>query len=353
VPPNDALSAYFRSLGKVPLLDAAAEKSIALLLRESEVEAWYKALQAPPIELRLVVWPEHNLRRDLDRVLKSKKAGTSARFAEKIQRLDLDRKMVVGLKGILPARHRARVALARADKYLNHFVLANLKLVVGYAKRMAHGGVELEELLQEGNQGLMIAVHRYDPDRGWRFSTYAQWWISHYIRRYIQNKHRLIRVPVWRQESQAKVRRIEASAESWGEDLSEGQLARRIGMKMKRVQQLGRAPNFVSMDAPMPGTEGPGDVSLEDVLPSENPEPGSVISAGRGEARVLELLTKLPSREVFILQHRYGFLGDDEKTLEEIGVLLGITRERVRQLEAMALNRLRVLLHGEELEKTT
>lgn len=348
---SGSLQFYFRDLHSAPpILTRAQEKELASQLRIAEREAWFRALNKPPAGFQEAVLSA--LRRDVKRVLTDGKSRSKMRLAEKIQQLDNDRIMIAALRKLLPRKHLATTSVQHADKLFSDFAGANLRLVIAHAHRWAaRTGVEVEELLQAGNEGLLTAIHRFDPDRGFRLSTYATWWIRHHIHRYAQNAGKLVRVPVWRQDAQQQIRVAMARANSHGEELTRVELAKRIGMTLRRVEQVGAPVSFVSLDAPI-SAEGDGPALVEFMEAPSTPAE-QVISISRAAGRIVRALSILADRDVRILQQRFGFLGGEERTLEEVGTNLKppLTRERVRQLEVAALAKLRAALVAEELEE--
>jgi RNA polymerase primary sigma factor len=242
----------------------------------------------------------------------------------------------------------ARAALRRAARALDayhaakqRFVRHNLRLVVGVAKRYRNMGVPFDDLLQEGNLGLIRAVEKYDRHRGFRFSTYAVWWITQAIHRVIQNQSRTVRAPSNLYELRYRRRRVEAElAQRLQRQPTDEEVAERLGVTPDALQRSSEAMiPVISLHAVMPGTD---DRTLEGVL--EDPEvvdPAEAIRIDQVWGRVERQLAGLDERQRHILELRYGLRGQPALTLEQIGQRLGLSRERVRQLEDKALRCLR------------
>ncbi len=232
------------------------------------------------------------------------------------------------------------------DLAKQRLIEANLRLVVSVARRYSQssGGITLLDLIQEGNLGLIRAVDKYDYKTGFKLSTYATWWIRQAISRAIADKSRLIRLPVHINETLGRVRRTSRElASEHGREPTMQELADKLELPIDKVTQLmtmGNAP--VSLDQPM-GEEG--DSSLGDLVEdSQGVDPDQQAAEISMRAAVQEALTQLPERERKIIELRFGL---DEggagqpRTLEEVGQQLGVTRERIRQIEAKVLRKLR------------
>jgi RNA polymerase primary sigma factor len=220
----------------------------------------------------------------------------------------------------------------------DHLVRANLRLVVNIARGYAGRGLALEDLIAEGNLGLVRAAEGFDPAMNTRFSTYASYWIKQSIKRLVINTGKTVRLPAYMVELLTKWRRASAQLqEELKRPPTEEEVARRLGLSKKKLAVIKKA---LRIHNALPGG-GPEEASMDELLQDGRAKPPDVALADADELRqVLALLGQMGSREAAVLRMRFGLDNEEPKTLKEIGERLGLTRERVRQIESEALTHL-------------
>ncbi len=293
----DPVRVYLKEIGRVPLLVASEEVALAKRIERGSIAS--------------------------ERLAEMEAAGYSS---------GLDFVTRKALKRDIKDGDDARSALTQA----------NLRLVVSIAKRYANRGMHLLDLIQEGNLGLMRAVEKFDYTKGFKFSTYATWWIRQAITRAIADQARTIRIPVHMVESINKVHRMQRQmTQELERDPTIDELARRIEMTPARVREIRMiSQDTLSLDSPVGEAD---DSNLADFIEDQQAEEPAEMATRRmlGSA-VLEALSELNDREKQVVALRFG-LGEDAtpRTLEEVGREFGVTRERIRQIEAKTLAKLR------------
>ena len=231
-------------------------------------------------------------------------------------------------------------------------IQSNLRLVVKIAHDYVNFGLPILDLISEGNIGLIKAVERFDPDKGGKLSTYAAWWIKQSIKRALANQSKTIRLPVHLVDKIAKMRRLAmAMAEEFGREATDEEIAMEMGMPVNKVAHLKSVSvRPTSLDAPIGDDDGTefGDLVGDEnaINPFENLRSKSLVRD------INNMVDQLEEREAEIIRLRFGLDGEKSKTLEEVGQIFNITRERVRQLQNMALSKMRKILSKKEKQRT-
>jgi RNA polymerase primary sigma factor len=232
-----------------------------------------------------------------------------------------------------------------------HMIKANLRLVVKIAHDYEGFGLPLLDLISEGNIGLMKAVERFDPAKGGKLSTYGSWWIKQSIKRALANQSKTIRLPVHLVDKISKMRRVAMKLqEELGREPSDEELGEELGIAPSRVAQMRTAAiRPASLDAPI-GDDDSNNFS--EIVQDENADtPYEHLEDKTVTSMLQEMVKTLDQREATILRYRFGLDGGSEKTLEEVGQKFGVTRERVRQIQNIALNKLRKMIEKLEAQQ--
>ena len=257
----------------------------------------------------------------------------------------------IGLVKLLTPQEEIVLAakIKRGDKKARELMIkANLRLVVKIAHDYENFGLPLLDLINEGNIGLMKAVERFDPAKGGKLSTYGSWWIKQSIKRALANQSKTIRLPVHLVDKISKMRRTAMKLqEIFGREPTDEELAEEMGMTASRVAQMRTAAiRPASLDAPIGDDDSN---SFSEVVQDENADtPYEQLEDKTVTKMLQEMVKTLDPREATILRYRFGLDGGNEKTLEEVGQKFGVTRERVRQIQNIALSKLRRMI--EKLE---
>jgi RNA polymerase primary sigma factor len=327
--PQDITWEYLKGLEKIPLL--TPEKEVDLAKRIKEGERQVKVLEIKTTRMKAQLSPSQIPRNGAKHKPKGGNGNKSKSAVLEAREKTLLYKKMTG---------QYQQALRDTQKAKNELIQANLRLVVSIAKRYANRGLSFLDLIQEGNLGLIQAMVKFDYTKGYKFSTYASWWIRAAILRAFAEKSRTIRIPNYLFEIKGKLMKsFKDLVKKLGREPTSQELSKDSGIPLHDVEKiLNLIEEPISLDMPI----GEEDSTLEDLIPDDKSlSPNDSLLEKDLAHQVNKLLAGLSPREEKILRLRFGIGEDGESTLEEIGRQFGLSRERIRQIEAKALERLR------------
>ena len=391
---DDHLAAYFRQLAEHELLTPEDERELSQGIEDTEILTWERVFARPDVVRPMLALVEPNLEEPIkfpkllkaaDDMLQTKKARKDPKLvkklaaaaketATKLRTLDLDRVHIDAVaRELFRAREAAvaghelwwtdgaskdaglyvdevRQAYRDAANLRDEFVRANLRLVVTMARRYDRGGMPLADLIQEGNLGLMHAVSRFDYRRGLRFSTYACWWIRHAIGRALADKARAVRIPVHMLEAQQQLEKVRQHLiGELGRPPTPQELAKAARVPLAKLNQMHRyiMGQPMSLDRPIHDDD---DRSFGDTMADPDTEehsPADDMTTATLTTQIKRLLHHLSPIEADVLTKRFGLGDDEERTFREIGDQYHLSRERIRQIQNSALDKLKRALERE------
>jgi RNA polymerase primary sigma factor len=395
--PSNFLAMYFKEMSELDVLRPEEEFRQAKDIEELEITLWDRVFAYPAMIDHCLKVIERTLENSLtefrplrkalvdykkttppSRSSTEKLARAAHKVSEKLRAIDIDKRMLeVVLEEILKIAHgepgrvvmdrlsfqpkaavfrryftEVQAAGARAQRAKNEFVKANLRLVVSIARRFNHGRMPLADLIQEGNIGLIKAVERFDYRRGYRFSTYASWWIRHAISRALADKGRAVRLPVHMIDAYHRVAKSKRELSGkLGRQPTVEEIGEATGIAAAKIEKMRSylLDQSFSLDRPVSDEDGRRFI---DFIQDPNAEESSPVDTLADEAMTSEvrhLLAGLKPIEADILRQRFGLDDDKELTLKEIGEKYNLSRERIRQLQEQALMKMRRALQRKDL----
>ncbi len=372
---------YFREISSYPLLDIKQEKELSQKIIHLEQRQWANVLASPlrASEFASIlgsVFPE--LRPELrfiyltTRVYRKRRGKLTKKqwscYHAKVDTLtltlrdcDIDRIYLDEFVDVIISHEEERSNGKRPRPFVkkirktreairnlkNFFIASNLRLVISIAKKHYSGSLPLMDLVQEGNLGLLKAIERFKPCMGYRFSTYASWWIRHAINRALADKSRTVRLPVHMLDATQKIRKLRnMTMTQQGREPSDEEISDKIGINMKKLRKVQRhhAGQTLSLDKKIDDDSQQSFIDM--IHDSENNSPAEKLAFKDWCSEICRLLNILSPIEADVVRFRYGIENEDELTLKEIGEKYCLSRERIRQIQKSAIEKLRLCVKG-------
>ncbi|MEM9490738.1 MAG: sigma-70 family RNA polymerase sigma factor [Myxococcota bacterium] len=387
------LAMYFREMAALDVLRPDEELSAAKRIEKLEIAVWEQLLSHPQAVSRLLAVIERSeeavdeeareefveVRQAADEAVKATGKAVRERFtraagscASSLRSIDIDKLFLEACLAELPRIRTAIAGVGTAEldqafrDYLrrvrsadraaasarNDFVKANLRLVVSIARRFNHGRMALADLIQEGNIGLMKAVERYDYRRGFRFSTYASWWIRHAISRALADKGREVRLPVHMIDAHHRLSKAKRELTAkLGRQPNNEELAEATELPVEKIEKMRTylIDQSFSLDRPVNDDDGRSFVEFLEDPAFENNSPTDMLALRDLTDEVRRIMDELKPIEADILRQRFGLDDDQELTLKQIGEKYNLSRERIRQLQEQALSKVRRALQRKDM----
>lgn len=348
---EDLIQVYFHSMGDITILTKDEEIEIAKKLEEGK-KVLKALVMAMPLYVKIETGLDHREQEDLDNTEEEKQDIALSKTLEILDDLMMSRGVnkgkipgyetlqdLYGLTDVKKNYKRITKLMELVTKTKHELIIHNLRLVVYIAKYYIGRGLSLPDLVQEGNIGLIKAIDKFDYKRGFKFSTYATWWIRQTIIRALMDQVKTIRLPVHITQLYGKIIKVSRELISYlGREPRTEEIAERLGISVKKVDDiLGAIQDPITLQTPI----GDEESTLEDFIGDNGPSPYADAERNKITEQILKVLHTLTPKEEEVVRMRFGIGIDRDHTLEEVGTHLSISRERVRQIEANAMRKLK------------
>ncbi len=342
---DDSVRVYLREIGRIPLLTHEEEMELANQIVENAPELEEQERKRDEIREKLGILPP--------RKVKAAEAESEEYQAHEAEKIKFTAHLSDSEKRELRRDlSKLELKIKRLKRPKDKMAEANMRLVVSIAKRYSGRGLDFLDLIQEGNTGLLRAVEKFDPEKGFKFSTYATWWVRQAITRAIADQARTIRIPVHMVETINKLLRTQRKlTQELNREPTIEEIAKEMDEDPEKVKYVFKIKQDIqSLDAQIGGGDDDEGSELGNFVEDNSAEkPEDAASNQLLKEQVLEVVKTLPDRERKIILMRFGLNGDRPHTLEEVGAEFAVTRERIRQIESKALNKLRKLPDSQKL----